>query len=133
MIPTRVRLSREKGAKLPPGTKNCIRTASGLIGWANPFRVVRHGKNHWRVHSTPIQGNTMYNTQQEVILTRAAAGFATKAEAHSYAVESFRLLMKNPPDGIFHIDQLSKYKHLACGCALDAPCHVDVLIEKLQG
>jgi hypothetical protein len=125
---TRVQRSRAKGAKLPPNTKVCTRP--GL--WANPFRVVRHGAKHWRVHITSATGDYAYNTAQHKIVTRAAAGFDTKAEATMYAVESFRLLMENPPDGRFHLDQLRKYDHLACWCALGAPCHVDVIIEKLN-
>jgi hypothetical protein len=103
--PQRVQLSRAKGWRMPPNTVKVDRTTR----WGNPFRV--------------------------------CAEYPT-AEA---AVQRFRAAVAGPvldgkqcppnahPDSYFgqiirNIGEL-KGRNLACWCALDRPCHADVLLE----
>jgi hypothetical protein len=127
MIPTRIQRSRAKGAKLPPGTLCCTRPGR----WANPFRVVKHEPNYWRVHiQFGAKDTNLKQAWMTEILTRQAAGFSSEPDAIRYAIECFRLLIEVMPD-TYPVEELRKYKRLACWCALDKPCHVDVLIQKL--
>jgi hypothetical protein len=51
------------------------------------------------------------------------------------AVAAFRSFWPDPPTDARHLEQLNAIRlelrgmNLACWCALDAPCHADVLLE----
>jgi hypothetical protein len=88
--------------------------------WGNPWRVVQTRNGKWwceiadRVHRGPLPD-------------RETAVFT--------AVAAFRRMILNPlafgmeldfaPEKIARL----RGKHLACWCALDQPCHADVLLE----
>jgi hypothetical protein len=92
--PVRVRLSRQKGWRMPENTVKVDRTTR----WGNHDFVV--GEYH------------------------ADAGMCVEMFHHDLDKCS-----------VFHPDQYEAYlaplrgKNLACWCALDAPCHADVLLE----
>lgn len=112
-MPIRVQLKRTKGWRIPTNTVNVARP--GRFG--NPLTIAN----------------------------AIEAGFARdKAEAHPFVVECFRewLLYKNigrewwsgPKSDACKTRIISglpslRGKNLACWCALDKPCHADVLLE----
>lgn len=99
--PVRVQLSRRKGARMPANTVKVDRSTP----WGNPIVV----------------GGAM-NVESE-------NGMVTAEITPAIAVELFReylrgALRSNPK----FLDPL-RGKNLGCWCALDAPCHADVLLE----
>jgi len=100
-VPHRVQLSRKKGWKMPANTVNVARPGR----WGNPFPVGKEG---------PYMR------------------FAPDAEG---AVGFFRAMLNDPslrhgqyPDDKTLCNELAG-KNLACWCALDQPCHADVLLQ----
>lgn len=101
--PIRIQRRPTKGWRMPPNTVSVTRPGR----WGNPF--------NWR------QG-----------LEMGSEGWAKGA-----AVELFRDWLRHPeshpnmpgPPTISVIRGLLRGKNLACYCALDSPCHADVLLE----
>jgi hypothetical protein len=93
--PRRIRMSRTKGWRKPPGAIYVGRPSR----WGNPFRV---GDPH------PVFGWPL-NAHECVALYRAC-------------VEPNALLLRA-------MDDSPRGHDLACWCALNAPCHADVLLE----
>lgn len=100
--PKRIQLSRAKGWRMPPGTVKVDRST----GYGNPFVV------------------------GQVAMSWPARGVAPKdaAEAvHFFRAGVVRILAKDDAalDALLNL----RGKNLACWCALDVPCHADVLLE----
>lgn len=109
--PVRVQLRRTKGWRMPPNTVKVDRTTR----WGNPFNMA--AAIDW--------------------------GFATKASAFRVVVDCFRVWLPggSKAEGLWQGPQSDaaraafrdlsplRGKNLACWCALDAPCHADVLLE----
>ena len=110
LAPKRVQLSRTAGWRMPENTVKVDRTTK----WGNPFVVGRDG------------------TQAECV---EAFGWLAGEEASIEAMA--RVLV--PPEGLDAtqkmLDALQadasplRGKNLACWCALDQPCHADVLLR----
>lgn len=101
----RVQLSRRKGWQMPENTVKVSRPSR----FGNPFVVVEHYKPG-----------------------RNLNGFYTAVPTAEDAVECFReMLQQEGPtaDGWRSLIPTLRGKNLACWCALDAPCHADVLLE----
>lgn len=115
--PARVQLSRSKGWKMPPNTVSVARPGR----WGNPFSVERVGLpaaiNAFRELMT---GGWSPSCLKH--LTDADYNYAY--DAREAWLE--RLGWGSPEDGAVH--EL-RGKNLACWCALDQPCHADVLLE----
>ena len=101
----RIQRKRTKGWKMPPNTVSVCRP--GKFG--NPFRV---GRN--RVHG------------------KGAACVQEPIENAAIAVQFFREMLlipdRNYPSDAKIVEML-RGRNLACFCALDQPCHADVLLE----
>lgn len=112
MVPRRIQLRRTKGWRLPADTMNVARPTK----WGNPFTAAR----------------------------AIEMGYAMPAGANRFVVECFREWLTpglysdrwwmGPEsdakkaamrDGLAEL----RGKNLACWCALDAPCHADVLLD----
>lgn len=52
--------------------------------------------------------------------------FTTGAQG---AVDAFRVLVESEPETVAEIQEELRGKNLACFCALNKPCHADVLLE----
>jgi uncharacterized protein DUF4326 len=107
--PRRIRLSRAKGWRMPPNTVHVARGKHSV--WGNPFVVGKYGTAAECVHA----------------FERLLAGYITiRKEPHPEAqletLEHFRS----------HAGEL-RGKNLACWCALDQPCHADVLLRLANG
>jgi hypothetical protein len=103
-VPTRIRLSRAKGWRLPEGAVNVARPGK----WGNPFIVGKDGgtRECVRLYVLLLGGYTCISGTASVAAQRAAAD----------AVK----------------DDLSelKGKDLACWCSLDTKfCHAEVLLR----
>ncbi|MEX5747864.1 DUF4326 domain-containing protein [Massilia sp. X63] len=105
MQPTRVRLSRKKGWKLPPNTVSVARPGR----WGNPFSVVPDA-----TPGTPV--GTRYTAMPSV----------------AEAVAAFRRWLEEDPTGrrlAAEARAALRGKNLACWCPLDGPCHAEVLLD----
>lgn len=107
MKPRRVQLKRARGWRMPENTVKVDRTTQ----WGNPFKP------------------TM------LCVAGPARGGITPGEPLGVAgaVEAFRTLMRTnlrmePAKTRDLLEQL-RGKNLACWCALDSPCHADVLLR----
>ncbi|MEW6121625.1 MAG: DUF4326 domain-containing protein [Pseudomonadota bacterium] len=103
--PRRIQLSRAKGWRMPPNTVKVDRSTR----WGNPWTVAR---------------------AREV-------GFAgTDAELAARCVGFFRNGINKGLPAVCSaagVRENLRGKNLACWCALDAPCHADVLMEIANG
>lgn len=113
--PKRIQLKRTKGWRKPEGAIVCTRPGK----WGNPWRVEEYGvgKRRWfRVldeHGKPVKSSQTPNRER-------ALSDCLKLYRW-YLEEMIRL------DPAF-LDPL-RGRDLCCWCPLDAPCHVDVLLE----
>jgi hypothetical protein len=108
--PRRVQLSRKKGWTLPPNTAKVDRSTR----FGNPCLV----------------GRFACDTVEEAIATFSRwvhrdAGFE---QLDSYSLKLLDRALGKPPT-LAEIKAQLRGKNLACWCALDAPCHADVLLE----
>lgn len=103
--PVRIRLSRARGWRMPPNTVNAARGPGRR--WGNPWRITK-GPMGWWVNG-PLADDEC----------------ASEAEATALSIRKFRHYASTTPG---FLDGL-RGKNLACWCALDAPCHADVLLE----
>lgn len=101
-MPKRIQRSRAKGWRMPDGAVYVGRPTK----WGNPFAV---GDNVQASSSDPI-----------------AVCFST-----SEAVETYRSVLATPSMAKFRaeIAQELRGKDLVCWCALDQPCHADILLK----
>lgn len=105
-MPERVRLSRAKGWKMPPNTVKVDRATS----WGNPFVVGKHG--------TAAECVDLYR--------KLAAGFICLSTDNIQEQQNARANMITARTDL-------RGRNLACWCALDKPCHADVLLEIANG
>lgn len=102
--PHRIQLSRAKGWKMPADTVKVDRSTR----WGNPFIVGKHGT------------------------TAECVGLFEKL-AHGYVCMSKGLdLARSQSDFLKAWSESRRElrgKNLACWCALDKPCHADVLLR----
>lgn len=101
--PHRVRLRRAKGWRLPENTVVVARPGP----WGNPYIVGQHGTAQECVdrYRLLLAGFIMLGQREEVLARHATRDYA-----------------------LAHLADL-RGKNLACWCALDRPCHADVLLE----
>lgn len=152
MRPQGIQLRRTKGWRLPAGAVSVARPGR----WGNPFifghksyGLVRYGPQHearfgrpWDYEgriSAPDNRHDMWFSNDNVVETYVR--LATRAEV----VELFRLTILDPTPGMrmawpsrsghfldVTVDDIRSElagKDLACWCALDQPCHRNVLLE----
>lgn len=104
-MPKRIQRKRTKGWRMPQGAISVCRP--GL--WGNPFVVTEKVKP-----GTAFSG--------------AAHGCFAVPTVED-AVECYRLMLNERPDMVAAAQRDLRGKDLACFCALDQPCHADVLID----
>lgn len=118
--PVRIQLRRTKGWRMPPNTVKVCRPS--VLG--NPFKVVESGR--WLDTGKPaFSGRHDWEVNYPM--------FRTKDEAAKHAVTKYRAQLEDYrmmfPEVVNAQLQSIRGKNLACWCALDAPCHADVLLE----
>ena len=119
MMPRRIRLSRQKGWRLPPDTVSVARPSV----WGNPYRVVEDRTDRKRPWCCIVPGR---NRCPPYVFR-----YETKAGASAKAVALMRLRLEQLPSGeeLRLLLPRLRGKHLACYCGPDDPCHADMLIE----
>ena len=128
-LPTRIQRSRNAGSTTPANTKYCGRPGK----WGNPFVVNKHNSNYYRVwvnvknYIDPEIKRVCFN----LALLKGTPGFETKKDAQAHAAFLFGCLMNEFPK-YYRVVELAQYTHLSCWCALEAPCHVDEIIERMK-
>lgn len=137
--PVRIQLSRRRYWRKPANTVSVARPTK----WGNPERVVRD-QMQWDGETYDDAGEPV-ETGPWLCLRRGSTyppqelksyggwWFSTEREAAEKAVEMyrFRLTTDIASCRLPIADQLAELrgKNLACWCALDQPCHADVLLE----
>jgi hypothetical protein len=107
--PKRIQLSRRKGYRKPPDAVTVTRPTV----WGNPWKI---GDTGWTVLPGGLRDKSPHPP-----LTR------------EQAIESFRNSITFDPDYVAFIREQLGGRDLACYCALDVPCHADVLLEIANG
>ncbi len=118
-MPERVQLSRAKGWRMPTGTRKVDRSTP----WGNPFSVLEPFPAHWVPRDVLKGVNAKLRTGKH--------GTFASLNTSEQAVALFRWWIKQG-DQIGHCEMARHVlsgKNLACWCALDQPCHADVLLE----
>jgi hypothetical protein len=107
----RIQRKRTKGWRMPPNTR--------YVG-----RGTRYG-NPWSV----------YDESYQMLLKMTPKGERSvkKSKLIKQVVNQFELYSREQlRDDPQWLDDLRSYDALACWCAIDAPCHADVLIRLLE-
>ena len=116
MKPKRIQRRRVKGWRMPPNTISCTRPGQ----YGNPFRV----GGYFKIGDGVNIGFKYLQCLDKRYLTRDYE--LVRDNAH--AKEMYRTYLSRYPLSQKDKDLL-RGKDLACFCALDQPCHVDVLLE----
>lgn len=132
-MPDRIRLARAKGWRMPEGVVNVSRASI----WGNPWRVGTPGsvllplqvRVGWGMDVqtagplTPTEAVGAYRAW----LDGQAAQLPARLNARGRHVYRDRLELRRAAI-LSRLPELRGHT-LACWCALDAPCHADVLLE----
>lgn len=113
-VPVRVQLKRTKGWRMPPNTVKVDRTSA----WGN----------HWIVWREDAQWLVTRNASEHHYAPDKATGLAMAVEWHAAELRA-----RLPKYGSMTELLPLRGKNLACWCALDKPCHADVLLELANG
>lgn len=106
----RVQRKRTKGWRMPPRTRYVGRGTK----WGNPHKVTHLHKRFY------VSDGWRYD-------------FMTKQKAAKFSCELFRVYaLKELIIDPHWLDELREFDALACWCALEDPCHVDVIIELME-
>ncbi len=113
MKPIRVQRKRTKGFKLPENTV-CVTRGTA---YGNPFKVGEIYRIDWE-YPCIASGNSTQFVKGELVFIKD----------NRMAVDYFEKWINVMP---FSADEIEfiKRKNLACFCALDKPCHADVLLK----
>lgn len=104
-MPVRIQRQRTKGWRMPPNTVYVGRPGK----WGNPYK-------------TGDYKHTCFISGEETVLFRDADDVVEEYREH---IEAMVYCYADPR---YPIEEL-RGKDLACWCALDQPCHADVLLE----
>jgi hypothetical protein len=119
MKPHRVQRKRTKGWRMPEDTVVVDRSS----GFGNPFPVAKGT-------------STSMGKKSDVWIVGTWTGPAmwirdSKDDATEISVKAFAQWIRQPPQAklVERARIALRGKNLACWCALDKPCHADVLLE----
>lgn len=113
----RVQLTRKKGGGLPAGVINCARPTI----WGNPFIHADKAEAVAAYRRLVCDGGTQ-SFEMGPDKLRFARNANPRALHHAYG----EFVRAEAP-------KVLAGRALACWCALDAPCHVDVLVALANG
>jgi len=119
MSPVRIQRRRTKGRRMPEGAVYVGRPSR----WGNPYKAIR-GTVYGPVR--PIEGGV-----DHAYSTHSAFDAAVKAAVEYYGNDIDCAIRSRLTTELIR-EQLAG-KDLACWCALDQPCHADVLLEIANG
>lgn len=107
-LPTRIQRSRAKGSKLPPNTICCTRPGQ----FSNPYAIGSYVQ--------PV-GPQKTARNDEILITRS--------NCLIFFEEWARQMLEHDPQWL---EPLRKAEFLACWCAIESKCHVDIIIRLLH-
>lgn len=117
-VPIRIQLSRKKGWRMPENTVHVGRPTR----WGNPYDVRRYGLD--------LSLAMFRNTAQGIWDCKLIPANAHQLSWIEWMYEDHQKWCKrigqHPIEAMW---QDLTGKNLACWCALDKPCHADILIE----
>jgi len=119
-MPTRVKLSREKGWRMPPNTRKVDRSTA----WGNPFAILESYPASW--FPTDLVARLRMRSRK----SKDGVPFVCVNTA-AQAVELFRWWVYTEGQHA-HREAIRvelNSKNLACWCGEHQPCHADVLLE----
>ncbi len=133
--PVRIRLSRQRGWRMPDNTVKVDRTTR----WGNPFNM-KDSAHCWTALSVGCKGDPAGRHEASVKLFRSwieggaavryeECGIYVDAAGQREAVAVSPHLVAPLPPTLEEIRSAMAGKNLACWCKLDQPCHADVLLE----
>lgn len=133
--PRRIRLSRAKGWRMPENTVRVSRPGK----WGNPFDF-RASDHAWTALAYGCRGDARGRQEASVKAFREwiVPGDGKRTALYERQVgmgegEAFVGIAPRISAGLApSLDEVQaelRGKNLACWCALDAPCHADVLLE----
>jgi len=108
--PRRIKRERTRGWRAPAGARYVGRGTR----WGNPNQITQTATNGWNVNHD--NGSSV-------------GVFASKREAHRFAVEAYRAHLKANPKLADRARVELRGRDLMCWCPPELPCHVDVLLE----
>ena len=137
--PVRVKLGRTKGWRMPPNAVKVDRTTK----WGNPFNF-KAPSHCWTALSYGCRGDPAGRHEASVKAFREwveSGKFMLLTGVGLYAIDGKKKVAVGVSPDVAApkaptIDQIRKElqgKNLACWCALDKPCHADVLLELANG
>lgn len=109
-MPERIQLSRKKGWRMPPNTVKVDRTSQ----WGNHWEVWRDD-GQWLASRNRSEHHAVPDKDTGLQLAVLKHGQELRARLPKYGTATELLPLRG--------------KNLACWCALDKPCHADVLLE----
>jgi hypothetical protein len=129
--PIRIQLSRRKGWKMPENTVKVDRTTRWGNSWKVGSNMLDPATRHFRKCET---------VEDTIAAFRQFVDWAPPTYEDPWTTtggtedEPTTLVMWGGYDDRIHVNRSSirRYlsgKNLACWCALDTPCHADVLLE----
>ena len=134
--PVRIQRKRTKGWKMPPNTVSVTRPGK----WGNPFDF-RSSDCCWLALSYGCRGDRLGRQEASVKAVREWIAPLAKGKKLVRMERGVRFgndkkdfqigprFIVGPPPTIDDIRAELRGKNLACFCALDQPCHADVLLE----
>lgn len=138
--PVRIQRKRVKGWTMPPNTVSVTRPGK----WGNPFDF-RSSDCSWLALSFGCRGDRLGRQEasvkafrewieppaegKKVVRMERGVTFGNDAKR----VQIGPRFIVGPPPAIDAVRSELRGKNLACFCALDQPCHADVLLELANG
>lgn len=114
MTPKRIQRQRTKGWRMPEGAVYVGRPTK----WGNPFVI----------GNRLLQEDLLFPYLARTVPGGASGFSALQAYTAQAVVEAHGWWLIEQPALMLSLNEL-RGKDLACWCALDAPCHADILLE----
>jgi hypothetical protein len=132
--PVRIQRKRTKGWKMPENTISVTRPGP----WGNPFNF-KSADNCWNALALGCRGDIKGRQEAAVKAFRqwvcdprgriAEMEFGVILEGRGTKIQIGPRAKAGPAPSLADIQTHLRGKNLACFCALDQPCHADVLLE----
>ena len=133
-MPERIQRKRTKGWRMPPNTVSVTRPGK----WGNPFNF-KSSDNCWNALALGCRGDAKGRQEASVkafrqwVLNEGGRvkemefGVVMEARGKTFPIGPRAKAGQAP--SVDEIKTELRGKNLACFCALDQPCHADVLLE----
>jgi hypothetical protein len=132
--PVRIQRKRIKGARMPPNTISVTRPGR----WGNPFNF-KSSDTCWNALALGCRGDAKGRHEASVKAFREWVSdprgrvkemdFGVVMEAKGKRMPLGPRARAGLAPSVSEIQEALRGKNLACFCALDQPCHADVLLE----